>query len=423
MIKHGLKPTVKSKTDRSFHRTFGGVTPALLLSELSIDSGLTMPDQNADGLPEACTAYAQNELCTDQDKVVYDDYRDIYTKTLALENAPFGSGCDIRDSLKVVIAYHSRGAYYAVESSQFDWFDSIRSVIQTNLQNNNIRCAVSIGTPWFKEWDIMGVHNDGIIPQIFTGDPSTLSWHNWCIKGWKLINGVTYVLAKTWQGKNYGDSGWSFYSRETINAVMAIKYTAAYTVAPRNAANIATVKWTLMDMIQTFIRQLIALLSIQKSITPAVQNIVQKVKQQDSLVVPIVPAKQTDIQLQEAKNQWQGFDNSKKSVRIICDEQSLSLSDKDLICAVIQQESNFQNSAVCHNKDKAGNITSSDWGLCQINDYYHIGKGKDFPSVDYVVNNPDQAVLFMIKMFKAGKLGLWVAYSSGAYKKYLTNNQ
>lgn len=116
---------------------------------------------------------------------------------------------------------------------------------------------------------------------------------------------------------------------------------------------------------------------------------------------------------------WDTPQNSEHSVRVICDQQGLNPAWKDIIQACVHQESLFNNNAVNHNKNSQGVTTSTDWGICQINDRYHIGTHLDFPSVDYVVNNPDKAVIFMINMSKAGKLNLWVSYSSGAYKKYL----
>ena len=110
------------------------------------------------------------------------------------------------------------------------------------------------------------------------------------------------------------------------------------------------------------------------------------------------------------------------SVRVLCDEEGLSKSEKDLICAVIYQESEFKNGAVCRNKDKKGNILSSDWGICQINDYWHCGKGKTFPNAEYVVANPEEAVKFMLKMYRLGLLKLWVGFSSKAYERWLSPN-
>lgn len=110
---------------------------------------------------------------------------------------------------------------------------------------------------------------------------------------------------------------------------------------------------------------------------------------------------------------------ARHSVRLICDEEMLSLYDKEVICACIKQESNFDNRAVAPNKDETGNIWSRDYGICQINDYWSIGPNKPFPSVQFVVDNPEKCVRFMVKMMKAGKLNLWSSYKSGAYLKYM----
>ena len=81
-------------------------------------------------------------------------------------------------------------------------------------------------------------------------------------------------------------------------------------------------------------------------------------------------------------------------------------------------ESGFKNTAKNENK-RDGKTVSIDWGICQINDYWHIGAGKSFPSVEYVLKNPAEVVKWMIKQYKAGNLKWWIAYKSGAYKKYL----
>ena len=116
---------------------------------------------------------------------------------------------------------------------------------------------------------------------------------------------------------------------------------------------------------------------------------------------------------------WDTPVNVRHSCRIVMDEFGLSKKEKDLLCAIIEAESRFNNKAICRNKNSIGKIVSTDWGILQINDYYHIGADKTFPSVDYVLNNPDACVRFMVKMFRAGKLKLWVAFLNGSYKKYL----
>jgi hypothetical protein len=116
---------------------------------------------------------------------------------------------------------------------------------------------------------------------------------------------------------------------------------------------------------------------------------------------------------------WDTDKHSWHSVRVLCDNEGLSVEEKNLICACIYQESRFRNTAVGRNKDKNGNILSTDWGIVQINDYWNIGIGKPFPSVEYVVNHPEECVLWMIRCYKNKQLYLWTSYKSGAYKKWL----
>ena len=70
MIKNGLLKLKKDHRDYSFARTFGAVV-LQFPDEYSCDAGLTMPDQNLDGLPYGCTGYTQSELCQDEDVVAY----------------------------------------------------------------------------------------------------------------------------------------------------------------------------------------------------------------------------------------------------------------------------------------------------------------------------------------------------------------
>lgn len=115
---------------------------------------------------------------------------------------------------------------------------------------------------------------------------------------------------------------------------------------------------------------------------------------------------------------WDTPKHSWHSVRVLCDEMGLTFEEKNLICACVYQESRFLNSAVGKNKG------STDWGIVQVNDTkgWHIGKGLQFPSVEYVIANPEACVRWMIRMFKAEKLNLWASYSSGAYQQWLVYN-
>jgi hypothetical protein len=118
---------------------------------------------------------------------------------------------------------------------------------------------------------------------------------------------------------------------------------------------------------------------------------------------------------------WDTRANASHSVRVLCDNSGLNLNEKNLIWACIHQESNFLTNPIPNkNKDpKTGVVWSTDYGIVQVNDNFHIGKGKDFPSVQYVLDNPEKCVQWMINMYKIGRLSMWSSYTSGAYKKFL----
>lgn len=115
---------------------------------------------------------------------------------------------------------------------------------------------------------------------------------------------------------------------------------------------------------------------------------------------------------------WTTQKGAYHAVRVTCDDKGLTLDEKNLICACIFQESRFYNKAKCENK-KDGKVWSTDWGICQINDYWQVGVGKPFSSAQEIVDNPQKAVEFMISMYKSRNLKAWVSYSSGAYETWL----
>lgn len=278
IIKNGFKPESTDHRDYSFPRMFGSVT--IFKKELNLDAGLTNRSQNGDGYPNGCTGYAQTDLCVDEDKIIYDP---IYTyhKTLFMENKKPDSnqGASLRDSLKSTIIYgvmpvdgkdknpyaHRRGAYANVRDvTELDAFDDIRSAIQKNNR------SVSIGTPWFYEWSATG--KDGIIQDIdflkyskrvlFRNGLALTTqhpWHNYKICGWKEINGEPYLIAKVWLGKNWGDNGFCYFSRKTVNMMMQILGTDAFTLVRLTDATIANVKFTTLQFIMSFLRRIVKL--------------------------------------------------------------------------------------------------------------------------------------------------------------------
>lgn len=116
--------------------------------------------------------------------------------------------------------------------------------------------------------------------------------------------------------------------------------------------------------------------------------------------------------------------NGRHSVRVLCDDMGLTVPEKNIIAACVMQESKFMNlnpdgSPVTHKNMVGSRLASTDIGIVQCNDYWHIGAKKDFPSVEYVVDNPEVMVRWMIQCYKDGRLNLWSSYSTGAYKQWL----
>ncbi len=132
------------------------------------------------------------------------------------------------------------------------------------------------------------------------------------------------------------------------------------------------------------------------------------------IVAPITPAPEV-LSFATPKQAWH-------ATRVMCDRAGLTFAQKNILCACIYQESEFLvNPRPNKNIDpKTGALLSIDYGIVQVNDHYWIGAGKLFPSVDYVIKNPDRLVQWMIDYMKAnGHLTRWSSYKTGVYKKWL----
>lgn len=263
MIQNGAQPTPKSPKKYSYHRTFGTVVNPLSMvpAEFNFDAGFGMPDQEMEGFPFGCTGYTQTELCQDEDLIKYSP-KFTYDKTLMMAGI-FPSdpnfeavGCSVESSLKSTIVYgvlaldnsdplsHRKGDYFDVlNGSGLDCFDSIRVAMWHAWSTTGKKKSVSTATPWLAEWARL---QEGVIPTAFIlrgNEP----WHNWKICGTKVINGTMYLIGKTWQGKNYGDQGYAYFSRETINKVLALPDILADMLVDYDGNNLKTVKLSLLQ--------------------------------------------------------------------------------------------------------------------------------------------------------------------------------
>lgn len=253
--------------DIAYHRTFGSVATPLPLMEYNYDAGFGMQDQNADGLPNGCTGYDNTEVAQDFDRV---QYKAVYTyeKTLEMQGLPIGSPCDMRKSLESTIVYgvqkgdettdlqaetHRQGPYLNVELvAGMDWFDSLRLALR-----NNTNRSVALATPWFQEWE--STPSTGCVTSLFViGDVDNQEWHAHKFCGEKVIDGVPYIMDKSWQGSKIGDRGWLYFDRTAVNRLMAISGTEAFIRLPVGMLTVQTIKLDILETIFSYIGMYLA---------------------------------------------------------------------------------------------------------------------------------------------------------------------
>lgn len=293
MIKNGTRATELDPRDHSFHGTFGTTKPTDFPQEYSCDPGLTMPNQLPLD-PYSCTAYTTCDLGTNQDRVIYGP-KYTYMKTLLLQGLPpETNGSDIRPALRSAKVYgllpqesvpenlrnqyedftasqsvwpatldaisgqlqHRKGNYFNVyDDGGLDWMDSFKSALWLNRADKR---GISVGTPWFAEWATPQI---GIVTSLFTynGNPGNYSWHNWAIVGWRVISGEVYLIGKSWQGPNYGDRGFHYIDRKTINRVMKIRGCVAFTIKDAGPEDIQTISIGILETVILFLYRILGL--------------------------------------------------------------------------------------------------------------------------------------------------------------------
>lgn len=166
------------------------------------------------------------------------------------------------------------------------------------------------------------------------------------------------------------------------------------------------------------------ILAVIKQKALAILSAILSLKQQQTTMpqpTPLNPMTPKPT-VQPAILQWDTPARAWHATRVRCDTRGLSYAQKNTLCACIYQESRFlANPRPNQNIDpRTGKVWSTDYGIVQINDYWHIGAGKDFPSVEYVIDKPETGIEFMIdEMARTGELKSWSSYTSGAYRQWL----
>lgn len=229
-MQSGTRPTPPDRRDYDLLRTrkLGGVTT--FPESYDVDQGLWMPNQNEaclECIPSyhqqltGCGNFMCSDLCGDEDgKIVSPDVLD------AITHASARGGADMREYLKAATtAIPGHPDYFTIRSSwKIDWFDAVRLAM---LSASAEKRGVAIGSPYWLRFGAVGADGIYAVPDF---DLSFASWHAWAVKGWKTINGTTYLICKMWQGASYGDHGFTYMSREIFNATMSVRGSGAFVI-------------------------------------------------------------------------------------------------------------------------------------------------------------------------------------------------
>lgn len=278
-VRHGIKPATVDVRDFSFHKSFpefGATTPtALPFLEYNYDIGKTIPDQNADGYPYGCTGYTTTEYWQNIDGILY-KAGFTYRKTCLIEGHDMNEGCDVRNALKSARVYglqavdedtdqqalqHHKGKTFFVDKSPGrDWFDSMRIALRAH---KDTRAGISIGTPWFPEWQHGG--QNGVLTSnfFFDGNVGHYLWHNYLLVGELYIAGEPLIILKPWQGRNFGSGGWCYMGREAFNKAFDIYGTIAACPGPYDPKDIVTIKPELLQLVLVYLNRILMIIGRQ----------------------------------------------------------------------------------------------------------------------------------------------------------------
>jgi hypothetical protein len=255
MLKNGTKPTRIDHRDYGHFQTFGEIVPATFQDSYSTENGLWIPNQDTTNIFNGVTIVAMENGCTDftSADVTNDILGALFANPTAIEAVDHANalgGIDVRSALNAAVSLKWITAYFNIQPRSLDFFDSIRLAMVSGIPEKR---SVSIGTPWYPEFEMQGLGNgkttsDGILqtPSNITPN-SNDTWHNHKICGWKTINGVAYLVSKSWQGPGYGDGGYCYWSRALFNSVMTVPGTIAFTTTRGTLPPVATISSSLFQ--------------------------------------------------------------------------------------------------------------------------------------------------------------------------------
>lgn len=305
-----------------------------------------------------------------------------------------------------------------LREERLPWSDDIKTV-DDYYDVKNLTELMREGEQWYNEWEFRHkwVFNGG------TPQEKAVRLKDALTKGTVCLSGVAWVFDSVNQYyiKQVGerDGHWTGLERyDGENPIIEDSYPESEgdfekVLAPNYDSNIAKVyyltlaqpKLTLMSYILTRMSELISAMAAlfkKKQEAPPINF---------DLPPPIVlhnediPPVHEDPSPESISYLWDTFANARHSVRLIADEEGLSVDMKNKLCETIKCESGFNTKA--EHKNSNG---TTDYGICQYNSFWYIGTGKPIPSVEIALNDPEFCVRVMCRQFKKGHAKDWACY-------------
>lgn len=434
--RHGLLPLTH---DRTKDFTVGALFDLPKIEDLPADFTLGAPKIRDQGQTDLCSAYASTTVSTYQEGVELSPLYQFAKTKQVMGGDPSAWGADLKSACKSLVEYgsveqsymdmqqdmgwdlrdgtkwpkqfdekakaHKKQAYLAVKGP-YDSFDDIRATIyRFRSEGRAILIGVEFG------WSLTDARMEH--PQEGYG-------HAMAVYGWRTFNGVPYLMVANSYGMGAGENGTHYFSREVINKYIDIY--GAYMTVDQTREDIEymlenKIKFdhsaigNLLTAIWNFIKDLVRSPVISNEEKSAVLQTVYDAV--ETLQTPPKPVKHDTA--------WCGgpLEERLKMYDLavsICKEQGMGAMTQDVL-ATIYGESGFNQ--WCENtSNKDG---TADYGICQFNtgtnskgQAYWIGKGGAFPSVEFVLNNPENCIREMCRQFKQGNQNYWVAYKGRA---------
>lgn len=389
------------------------------MNDFSVDKRTWLPSQLIDGNLSECVGLTICNMTTNKTGMVYDSDFTYAMGFRLLGQTPNTIGLDSWAGMQSAIAYGllpakdetitalQNGALYVANWQNYP--QDQRDIALQNVRNGAKRVSldfdtvlkeiaanregVALGMVWYASFMLPA--DDGRVPAA----SGATTQHMVCATGQVTIQGEVRMEFKPWLGTSYGNAGFGSLSRaqfyQCVNEAFAFDDSAS--------------RW-------------ISLLGIAITKYPYLQDYVTELMALENTPVPPTVSEQPPVDIEHSDvlyPDWNTKGHARHNVRALCDLEGLTLAQKNVLTACVAVESGFDIHAINKNiaihSDGTKYVASTDYGICQWNNYYH----GDEITPDQALHNPEMAVRLMCKYWRQGLQRQWVSYTSGLYKHYL----